>query len=224
MIVEDKRYVYVEELKELKWNKKTKELFIFDIDETLYPYSEKIKEKRREKLITFAEKLGIPSDKCLDIFAFYSKKYGCVLKGLVSEYTLTDWHKERLHNPILGTYSDLEEDLTLKEMLSRLDGTKICFTNGGKHHAREVLKRIGIEDNFELIICCDFFNPNFLCKPQEEAYLLIENVFNIKKENIHFFDDREINTLTAVRLGWNAYTISIGRRITEYLEELIKNK
>ncbi|KCZ80872.1 pyrimidine 5'-nucleotidase [Anncaliia algerae PRA339] len=221
-MVDDDKYIYIEELCDYKYKKSVEELFIFDIDETLYPFSEIMMMERRKKLIVFAEKLGLNPAQCVEKFAMYSHEYGCVMKGLINNYELTDWHKEVLYNPVDGTYMYLEHDRSLVDLIDKLNGTKICFTNGGKHHAREILTRIGLQNSFELIICCNFFIKNFLCKPQKEAYLMIEKSFDVGKQQIHFFDDRKVNIAVAAQLGWNAYHISAENEIKAYLAEFQK--
>ncbi|XWS76755.1 hypothetical protein CRYUN_Cryun01aG0204800 [Craigia yunnanensis] len=56
-------------------------------------------------------------------------------------------------------YETLRPDPVLRNLLLSMPQRKIIFTNADKAHARQVLKRLGLEDCFEGIICFETLNP-----------------------------------------------------------------
>ena len=68
------------------------------------------------------------------------------------------------------------------------------FTNSDKVHAEEVLRRLGLEDCFEGVICFETLNPpavlsNGLCKSQEGYVVLSGEPFS-NLEYLNGLDDR----------------------------------
>ena len=113
-----------------------------------------------------------------------------------------------------NTYEDIEKDLTLMYLLSKINSPKYIFTNATYGHADISLKKLNIFNEIDLIFARDTIN---LMKPDFNAYIHVHrrirlnnvSLFNeCTNPNILFFDDRLENLETAKKLNWT--TIYIG--------------
>ncbi|OIV91045.1 hypothetical protein TanjilG_17005 [Lupinus angustifolius] len=92
-------------------------------------------------------------------------------------------------------YEKLKPGLVLRNLLISMPQRKLVFTNADKAHAVKVLKRFGLEDCFEGIICFETLNPpkqinnhlnecfsshsQILCKPSVEAFEAAIRIANV---------------------------------------------
>ena len=88
-----------------------------------------------------------------------------------------------------------------------------------RQHAQRVLRILGLEDQIEGIVYCDYRIPDFVCKPEPEYYkmvcalststpFLLIPLQAMAKANLtdpskcYFVDDNRGNVEAAVREGW----------------------
>ncbi|KAJ6675094.1 hypothetical protein OIU85_011283 [Salix viminalis] len=136
------------------------ECLLFDMDDTLYPMSLGLNLACRKNIEEFMlRKLHIEESEipkmCLELY----REYGTTMAGLkVLGY---EFDNDEFHAFVHGRlpYETLKPDPVLRNLLLSLPQRKIIFTNADKAHASEVLKRIGLEDCFEGIICFETLNP-----------------------------------------------------------------
>ncbi|KAG8079597.1 hypothetical protein GUJ93_ZPchr0007g5239 [Zizania palustris] len=134
---------------------------LFDMDDTLYPLSLGINLACRKNIQDYMiSKLQIEESlvpkMCLDLY----KEYGTTMAGLkVLGY---DLDYDDFHACVHGTlpYEKLKPDPVLRQLLLSLPQRKIIFTNSDKAHAATVLKKLGLEDCFEGVICFETLNPS----------------------------------------------------------------
>lgn len=184
-------------------------VYIFDIDETLYPENLAIKIARRKKYLEFLNKKGLSHDEAWLILNNFSDKYGVAIKGFIHEYNVSeDVYKELLERNI-SDYEILQHDYEGKEIFKNLKGTKICLTNSDSQHSKFVLEKIGLLEHIDYIFHCDYEDKNFICKPEETVFHIVEQVLGIKdRKKVHFFDDKLINVKCAQNFGWNSYLVT----------------
>lgn len=140
---------------------------LFDMDDTLYPLSLGINLACRKNIQDYMlNKLQIEESlvpkMCLDLY----KEYGTTMAGLkVLGY---DFSYDEFHACVHGTlpYEKLKPDPVLRQLLLSLPQRKIIFTNSDKAHAATVLKKLGLEDCFEGVICFETLNP----PPEEHVH------------------------------------------------------
>ncbi|KAK3125807.1 hypothetical protein QOZ80_7BG0609970 [Eleusine coracana subsp. coracana] len=133
---------------------------LFDMDDTLYPLSLGINLACRKNIQDYMlNKLKIEESQvpkmCLDLY----KEYGTTMAGL--KLLGYDFDYDDFHACVHGTlpYEKLKPDPVLRQLLLSLPQRKIIFTNSDKAHAARVLKKMGLEDCFEGIICFETLNP-----------------------------------------------------------------
>ncbi|XVE73564.1 hypothetical protein DITRI_Ditri11bG0128900 [Diplodiscus trichospermus] len=136
------------------------ECLLFDMDDTLYPLSTGINLTCRKNIEEFMlQYLNIEESEvprmCLELY----KEYGTTMAGLKAlgyEFDNDEFH-EYVHGRL--PYETLRPDPVLRNLLLSMPQQKIIFTNADKAHARQVLKRLGLEDCFEGVICFETLNP-----------------------------------------------------------------
>ncbi|XP_019199218.1 PREDICTED: uncharacterized protein C24B11.05-like [Ipomoea nil] len=218
------------------------ECLLFDVDDTLYPFSSGIAEQCYKKINEYMiEKLGIEATKSLEMCVRLYKDYGTTMAGLRAvgyDFDYDDYHSF-VHGGL--PYELLKPDPVLKNLLHSLPVRKVIFSNANEAHVAKILSRLGLEDCFDDIICFETLNPihnnsvqgmdgglpktPIVCKPSEEAF---ERAFEIAKINPHktlFFDDSIRNLETAKRTGLSTVRVGASHRTdgVDYAFESIHN-
>ncbi|RCV45436.1 hypothetical protein SEVIR_9G457400v4 [Setaria viridis] len=140
---------------------------LFDLDDTLYPLSSGIAGHVKKNIEDYmVEKLGIDESKIENLGNLLYRNYGTTMAGLRAIGYSFDY--DEYHAFVHGRlpYDNIKPDPVLKHILKNLRIRKLIFTNGDKVHALRALKRLGLEDCFEGIICFETLNPP--CPPQGE--------------------------------------------------------
>ncbi|XP_047055759.1 uncharacterized protein C24B11.05-like [Lolium rigidum] len=133
---------------------------LFDLDDTLYPVSSGIGVDVMKNIQEYmVEKLGIEKSISLELCILLYKQYGTTMAGLRAvgyQFDYDDFHSF-VHGRL--AYEKLKPDPVLRNMLLSLPIRKVVFTNGDRLHASRALKRLGIEDCFEGVLCFETLNP-----------------------------------------------------------------
>lgn len=133
---------------------------LFDLDDTLYPLSAGLATSCRKNIEDYmVEKLGIDKSKINDYCNLLYKHYGTTMAGLRA--IGYDFDYDEYHSFVHGRlpYENLKPDPVLRNLLLNLPIRKVIFTNADKVHAAKCLKKLGLEDCFEGIICFETLNP-----------------------------------------------------------------
>ncbi|XP_074570033.1 uncharacterized protein C24B11.05-like [Curcuma longa] len=133
---------------------------LFDLDDTLYPLSSGMAASCCKNIEDYlVEELGIEESMVPKLGNLLYKNYGTTMAGLRAigySFDYDDYHRF-VHGRL--PYENLKPDPVLRQLLQGLSIRKLVFTNADKVHALEVLKRLGLEDCFEGIICFETVNP-----------------------------------------------------------------
>lgn len=133
---------------------------LFDLDDTLYPLSSGIAAACGKNIKDYmVERLGIEESKLAELGNLLYKNYGTTMAGLRA--IGYDFDYDEYHSFVHGRlpYENLKPDPVLRGLLLSLPVRKVIFTNADKVHARKVLRKLGLEDCFEGIICFETLNP-----------------------------------------------------------------
>ncbi|TYI12691.1 hypothetical protein ES332_A08G005100v1 [Gossypium tomentosum] len=105
------------------------------------------------------KKLEMEEEKVPELCVSLYKQYGTTMAGLKAIGYNFDYNE--FHDFVHGRlpYELLKPDPFLKTLLHSLPIRKVIFTNADKNHADIVLRRLGLEDCFEGIICFETLNP-----------------------------------------------------------------
>ncbi|KAG8374339.1 hypothetical protein BUALT_Bualt11G0121400 [Buddleja alternifolia] len=133
---------------------------LFDLDDTLYPLSTGLASSVLKNIQDYMiEKLGIEESKIPDLCNLLYKNYGTTMAGLRA--IGYDFDYDEYHSFVHGRlpYENLKPDPVLRSILLSLPIRKLIFTNADRVHAIKALRRLGLEDCFEGIICFETLNP-----------------------------------------------------------------
>ena len=147
---------------------KDKNIWIFDLDNTVYSPKTKIFEQIDLRMKSFiSQKLCISKTEAYALQKIFYKKYGTTLYGLMKHYGFEpDEFLRYVHDIDL---SSLKKSHSLFSKINALPGKKIIYTNGEYNYAKKVLKSLGIESLFEEIL--DIKRCNFIPKPSIEPLI-----------------------------------------------------
>ncbi|EOA14750.1 hypothetical protein CARUB_v10028046mg [Capsella rubella] len=219
------------------------ECLLFDLDDTLYPFSSRLSDACTNNIIEFMiQKLGIDEEGVVELNDILYKKHGTTMAGLKA--IGYEFDNDEYHSYVHGRlpYENLKPDPVLRNLLITLPFRKLVFSNGDDAHVKKALKRLGIEDCFERIISFETLNPKtddaelscvighlpenpVICKPTEIAF---EKAFDIAQLNPHktlFFDDSIRNIQTGKSVGLHTVLVGKSEKVegSDYALESIHN-
>ncbi|XP_052187167.1 phosphate metabolism protein 8 [Diospyros lotus] len=137
------------------------ECLLFDLDDTLYPMSSGLNLACRNNIEEFMlQQLYIEENEvsrmCLELY----REYGTTMAGLKAVgYEFDDDEFHAVAHGKLPYAEALKPDPLLRNLLLSMPQRKLIFTNSNREHAAEVVKRLGLEDCFEGVICFETLNP-----------------------------------------------------------------
>ncbi|BGP41998.1 Putative suppressor of disruption of TFIIS [Rhodotorula kratochvilovae] len=151
---------------------------------------------------------GLSDEEAKDLHSHYYREYGLAIRGLVRHHAVDALDYDKNCDAALPLDEVLKDDPKLRQLLSDIDREKChvwALTNAYKIHATRVLKLLGVADQFEGVISCDYGAGDFSCKP--EAAFFNEALLHISDppppvSSIYFVDDSALNIRGANALGW----------------------
>ena len=179
--------------------------WLFDLDDTLYPAETRLMDLIRERITGFVMRItGLSHDEARRTQRAWFEAHGASLPGLLASHDISVAEfLDEIHDVPLDC---VPPDPVLDEILGRLPGRKLVFTNGSSGHAERVLERIGVAHHFEAVFHIE--SANMLPKPARETYDLMIGTFDIQPDRSVFFEDTERNLETAADLGMT--TVLVG--------------
>ena len=174
------------------------DVWIFDLDNTLYPASCNLFEQVRQRIGGFiAERFALDMEDARALQRRYFLKYGTTLRGLMTVDGIPP-----------GEFLDYVHDIDvtpvppspeLNETLGALDGRKLIFTNGSAGHAEQVMDRLGVARHFEAIV--DIVASDYLPKPDRRPYDRMIAAHGIDPKSAVMVEDMAVNLVPAHALG-----------------------
>jgi putative hydrolase of the HAD superfamily len=147
-------------------------LWLFDLDNTLHDTSHAIFPCiDRGMTEAVAEILGVDEDTANEYRKRYWKRYGATVIGMVRHHGVSaaDF-LHRCHDFELAPLIKSENGLADK--LRRLPGRKVLLTNAPFEYAREVLRHLGIEQQFDSLWALEHMFLQGQYRPKPSAALL----------------------------------------------------
>lgn len=175
--------------------------WIFDLDNTIYDYNLGLFRRISQRMTEYIKKsFSLDHDEALDLQKNMYKKYGLTLRGLIIERNIDpDPFLDYVHDV---EFDDLHIDHDLKDLLGKINGQKFIYTNASYNHAQNILKSMGIFEEFEIIF--DIKDANYIAKPDFKSYDMMKEKFGLNNNNINrsiFFEDTAKNLKPASELG-----------------------
>ncbi|MEO0620015.1 MAG: pyrimidine 5'-nucleotidase, partial [Pseudomonadota bacterium] len=174
------------------------DIWVFDLDNTLYPSSCNLFELVSDKMNTFIKEfLNVDLAEAKRIRHDYYLKYGTTLSGLMQAHDLEpDKFLSFVHDI---DHSRLEENPELGAAIRALPGRKLIYTNGSVAHAEGVAGKIGILDAFDGVF--DIKAANYVPKPEDKAFEQFLTDHNVDPSRAAMFEDLPHNLAPAHARG-----------------------
>ena len=175
---------------------------LFDCDGVLYSDLEAVfgqVSKRMTKYIS--DKLNLDLTRAKELQRDYFHKYNTSFNGLMIHHDIPpEEFLEYVHDIDL---SFMEKDLVLRNELKNINLNKFVFTNGSRAHVKNIVKTLGIEDQFKDIF--DIVDAKYHPKPEAKAFDLMVDKFKINPKETLYIEDiaknlsigKERGTITA---------------------------
>lgn len=174
------------------------DVWVFDLDNTLYPPSCNLFAQIDVKMRAFiSDLLQVDGDEAYRLQKQYYRDHGTTLSGLMKLHGIAP-------HSFLNFVHDIDVSVVppneaLAEALQRLPGRRLVFTNGTVFHAKRVLDRIGIHDHVEDIF--DIVHADFIPKPKLETFERFVAKHEIDPKRAAMFEDLDRNLAPAHALG-----------------------
>ena len=184
----------------------TAPLFVFDLDNTLYPKELPIWRMVDDRIEQYViEKLRTDRDTARRIRMHFLSRFGSTLRGLMRHHGVRPAeYLEYIHDVPIPEIVPRRPELL--EMLSGLPGRCVVFTNGSREYALRVLAALGVADRMEAVYGIEFME--YIAKPSPYPYRKLLGVTDTRPEDSLICDDRRRNLLPARELGM--FTVLVG--------------
>lgn len=173
-------------------------VWIFDLDNTLYPASCNLFAQVDRRINEFiAGHFGLGLDEARVRQKRFFRDYGTTLRGLMVEHDVDPVaYMDYVHDiDVAG----VQPSALLAGALDRLPGRKIIYTNGSVRHAENVAGRLGILDRFEAVF--DIAAAGFVPKPDPRPYAMLVERHGIDPADACMVEDIARNLAPAHALG-----------------------
>ena len=191
--------------------------WIFDLDNTLHDARPHVFPHINRAMTAYiASRLSISEAEAQTMRIHYWHRYGATLTGLVRHHAIDPhdflWHTHQF--PDLRRM--LVADSGLRQMLRRLPGRKIVYTNSPLHYAETVLDMLGIARAFDAVYSIE--SVRFKPKPDPAGFRLLLRAEGLSAGRTVLIEDSLSNLRTARSLGMRTVWISRELRRPDYVD------
>lgn len=181
--------------------------WIFDLDNTLYPSEAGIFALIDIRMGAYiSELLRVDPTEARRIQKKFFHEHGTTLSGLMAKNDVDPYHfLDYVHDIDM---SKIMPNPRLAELLGKLPGRKLVFTNGDAPYARRILAALGLAQSFEAIY--DIHDQDYLPKPAPLSYETMCAEMNVHPARAAFFEDMARNLKPAKALGMTTVWINNG--------------
>jgi len=181
--------------------------WIFDLDNTLYPVTDKLLAHIDTHMSGFvANFLSVDAEEARRIQKSYFRKYGLTLRGLMIHHGLDPVrYFEEMKQMDL---TEVDPNPALGAAIADLPGRKLIYTNSSRHHTEMVLDRLEFGDIFDGVF--DITAADYVPKPAVEAYRKMCDLHAIDPARALMVDDIARNLEPAAALGMTTVWMQTG--------------
>ena len=207
----------------------TYDYWIFDLDNTLYDIKLSLFKRVSIRITQFIiNYFGITKNEALKLQRELYLKYGLTLRGLIVEKKIEPQDFLKYVHDV--EFPELKIDNELKSLLSKLKGKKYVYTNASYQHAKNILKLLGVMEEFEYIL--DIEATDFIPKPNIESYKIMKKKLCLRNKDMDkaiFIEDTARNLVPAKKLGmstvWmeNSFNANDFKKNFTYIDYSFKN-
>ncbi len=197
-------------------------VWIFDLDNTLHNATPHIFPHINRSMTAYLQQhLQLDEQAANALRVDYWHRYGATLSGMVRHHA-TDpdhflWHTHQF--PELTKM--VVHEPQLRQVLLRLPGKKLVFSNAPQHYAREVLRLLGVDDLFDDLFAIE--HTRYKPKPQIAGFVRLLRKHRLNPAQCVMVEDSAENLHTAKRLGMKTVWVSASSRMPAYVDVKIQN-
>jgi putative hydrolase of the HAD superfamily len=169
-----------------------KDIWVFDLDNTLYPAGSDLWPKIDARITLFlAHLFGLDGMSSRALQKYYYQRYGTTLRGLMEEHRISaDDYLAFTHDV---DRSGLIPNHSLAGAITALPGRKLILTNGSRDHALRTAKALGLDEMFEDIF--DIVAADFIPKPEAATYERFFDKHDVDPKRSVMFEDLARNLI-----------------------------
>ncbi|MCW9034498.1 MAG: pyrimidine 5'-nucleotidase [Rhodospirillales bacterium] len=181
-----------------KYRLKNTPIWIFDLDNTLYPAANDLFAQVDVKIRDYvAEHLSMEKDDAYRLQKKYFADYGTTMRGLMDNHGVDPIHyMDFVHDIDL---TPVEDNPVMEGALQQLPGKKYIFTNASTSHAERVMAKLGVSHHFEGIF--DIINADYIPKPALQTYHKMLQRHDLDPKQAIMVEDIAKNLVPAAELG-----------------------
>ena len=188
------------------------EVWLFDLDNTLYPPETEIMELIEKKMTAFvARETGLAPAEALALQKRYLHEHGTTLAGLMTQHGVDpETFLDEVHDVSLDA---LTPDPALKAAIAGLPGRRLVFTNGDARHAERVLEKLDLADQFEATF--HIAHADYIPKPAPETFARMTLAHDVAPKAAAFFEDSVKNLAPAAAIGMTTVLVGPNAEATD---------
>ena len=192
-------------------------VWLFDLDNTLHDADPHIFPHINRAMTAYvAQQAGLDEAAASALRETYWRRYGATLLGLMRHHG-TDPHHFLYHTHQFADLSGMVVyDRAIRQVLRRLPGAKIVFSNAPLHYAEAVLDIMGVRHAFDDV--CSIEGMRFRPKPGIHAFLRLLHHHRLNPARCVMVEDSAENLKTAKRLGMRTVWISRAARCPAWVD------
>lgn len=178
--------------------------WVFDLDNTLYPASSDLFAQVSDRMRYFIrDLLKVSEDEAHRLQKGYFLSHGTTLKGLIDHHGINPADfLDYVHEIDL---SPIPPNPELPELLERLPGRRLIFTNGSVNHAMNIMTHLGIDKCFEGIF--DIVHSGYEPKKSVGPYRMFIEKHDVDPAKAVMFEDMARNLAPAHEVGFTTVWI-----------------
>lgn len=197
-------------------------LWIFDLDNTLHDASAHVFPHINRSMTAYLQQhLQLDEAAANALRIDYWQRYGATMSGMMKHHA-TDpdhflWHTHQ--------FPDLESmvlrEPRLRNVLQRLPGRKVLFSNAPMHYAHAVLKLLNIADQFDAVMAVE--HTGYRPKPHTYGFMRLMREQRVRAEECVMVEDSLENLRTAKKLGMRTVWVHAGRQNEACVDVKVNN-
>ena len=181
--------------------------WLFDLDNTLHNASAHIFPQIHLSMMAYiCRHLHVDEAEATRLRQTYWKRYGATLLGMMRHHGTDPRHFLQQTHDFPNLAAMVVSERGLKQMLNRLPGRKIVFSNAPQQYTEAVLALTGIRRLFETVYPVERFR--FQPKPATAGFLHLLHKERLDPRRCIMVEDSLPNLETAKRLGMKTVWVS----------------
>jgi len=181
------------------------DVWLFDLDNTLYSHTSGFMDIFVEQLRRVAANhLGVSIEEMQRVRETLISRYGVPFKGYRQDYNMDmDKYIEEAFDLDLSL---LEPCPKTREIIQKIPGKKVIFSNSPALHVHRVLKHLGLDDLFEEVF--DVTQVDFEVKPGQIFYDYVLEKLQVPAEKCAMVEDSAKNLEPARAMGMTTILVN----------------